>query len=218
MNGGGIAAMAVKPGRIARGAQNSMRGSGSRLSSPCEALRRVFEGVEMAARKRRVASDDADLVVVDGVTISRRGREKPNAFRAQHGPARALDQYFARGSITQRQFAAGDRLHCDLYAAGCGPRMTADLFSSGGGEGSAFGMPSTMAQVGARQRVRNARIAVGRRPWALLEAVIWDEMSAAAWAQGEGAGGDRHARSAGLFALQMALDTLADHYGIPDLR
>lgn len=36
--------MAVKPGRIALEAQNSMRGSGHRLSSPCEALRRVFEG------------------------------------------------------------------------------------------------------------------------------------------------------------------------------
>lgn len=170
----------------------------------------------MRARKRaatQVAGDD--LIVEGGVVVSRQGKERPNSFRQQHGEARAIDRYRVRGSITQRQYEAGDRLHCDMVRAGQAPKVTANLLGAGGGGECSYGMASTMAQVAARQRLRNAAAAVGRRLWGILTAVIWEDMAASAWASGEGVRDERHARTAGMITLQVGLDTLADHYGIP---
>lgn len=168
----------------------------------------------MRARKRAATQAGGDdLIVEGGVVVSRQGKDRPNPFRQQHGEARAIDRYRTRGSITQRQYEAGDRLHCDMVRAGHAPRVTANFLGTGGGSECTYGMPATMAQVAARQRCRNAANAVGRRLWGVLVAVIWQDMVASAWAVDEGIGDERHARTAGMIALQIALDTLADHYG-----
>lgn len=171
----------------------------------------------MKAKKRikspSVQSPSDDLIVGDGgVVVSRRGKEGPSPFRRQHGAARPLDRYRERGSISQRQYEAGDRLWCDLMRAGLAPKVTANLLGTGGGGGATFGMPASEAQAIARQRVRMAASDVGQRLWPILQAVIWDEMAASAMSSG----GASSARVAGLAVLQLALDALGDHYKMPN--
>lgn len=206
---------ATERGQIDGEAENPMPGSGSDASSSCWApthdcvaddhvtkYQRVMAPI-WSARFRALAEavyhaalacidrQGPGLVVVDGVAVNPQGREKPNIFRQQHGAARAIDRYRSRGSISEREYQAADRLWEDLTRAGLSPRVTANLLGAGGGGECAYGMATTIAQVAARQRVRMAESAVGRRLWATLVAVVWDEMTATAWAQCEGVRNDR---------------------------
>lgn len=171
----------------------------------------------MRARKRTGApAAGEDLTVEGGIVVSRRGREGPNPFRRQHGAPRAIDRYRERGSITERQYQAADTLWCDLMRAGLAPKVTANLLGAGGGGEAACGMAITAGQVDARARIRVVADRLGRRLWGVLQAVIWNEMAASAWAGGYGVTEASKARAAGIMALRLALDTLADHYRLPN--
>lgn len=156
------------------------------------------------------------LLVIDGTVVSPRGKEHQTLFRQQHGRDCPIDDYRERGTITERQFQAGDRLWWNLYHAGLAPKVTANLLGMGGSGECTYGMAVTERQADARKAVREARCAVGSRLWSVLSLVVWGEFAASAWAQSSGGvKDDRDARTAGMLALRLALDTLADHWGLP---
>lgn len=166
------------------------------------------------------------------------GNEGPNAFARAHddfeavtlddpggGPERrvwrnatqtVLDRLRHRGALSMRQWAAGERLRAELHAAALAPRLTLRLDAwIGAGRGDpAWGLAPGERAADARARARAALSAVGRPLAAILVAIVWHDMAARDWARSEGLDSS-NARPAGMMALRLALDTLADHYGLP---
>jgi hypothetical protein len=128
-----------------------------------------------------------------------------------------LDRLLARGALSRRQWAAGERLRGDLHAAALAPRVTTRLDAPLGVARAdpAWGLAPSERAAASRARVRRALDAVGRRLADVLLAVVWHEVAASAWARDQGLDAS-NARPAGMMALRLALDTLADHYGLPE--
>lgn len=117
----------------------------------------------------------------------------------------------ARGLIDARQYEAGERLRGDWTVAGLGPRVTMRWDASGvaGRRGAPDAIDPTLAQVAARRRTDAALDAVGPG----LKDVLWRIVCA-----GEGMETAERALGwparAGRVVLTLALDRLADFYGV----
>ena len=118
----------------------------------------------------------------------------------------------ARGLVSARQFDAGERLRADWEMAGLGPRVTMRWDAgapSGGRRGAGVAIDPSMAQISAKRRMEAAMDAAGPG----LRDVLWRVVCA-----GEGLEGAERAlgwpKRAAKLVLLMALDRVADHFGI----
>lgn len=114
----------------------------------------------------------------------------------------------SRKMIDARQFEAGERLRGDFELAALGPRVTMRWSArvDGGGGG---GLDPTMAQVAAKRRFDAAMVGVGRG----LSDIVWRVVCANEALPTAEKGLGWPARS-GRIVLTLALDRLADHYGL----
>lgn len=119
--------------------------------------------------------------------------------------AEPLDRYNRRDLIEPRQFDAGDRLRQD-YRDALGPSGGRWFGDPAGGARDAA---PQQRQVEASQRMIAAQRAVGRHAWHWLSGVVLDEETVETVATQLGL-----RREAGMGKFQLALDILADHYGI----
>jgi len=122
-----------------------------------------------------------------------------------------LGWLMARGMISERQFAAGERLRADWTLAGLGPRVTMRWDASPtGGKGMAHDrMDPTLAQISARQCFDGAVAHAGSG----LSDILWRVVCAGeGLASAEGALG--WPKRAGKLVLGLALDRIADFYRI----
>lgn len=181
---------------------------------------------ERSVKRNGRPAGDVDLVRDDGgVSISRQGRDRGTRERWRHDEltiegdsephAKALqsplDRYKARRELdshperNQALYEAGDRLRGDFYLAGLAPRVTANLLSTGPGNGDV-----TDRQIAARRRYRAAACAVDSELWSCLRHVVCLDETAADWAlmKGWNRGPD------GMVALRLGLSSLARHYGL----
>lgn len=118
----------------------------------------------------------------------------------------------ARGLVEPRQFEAGERLRADWETAGLAPRVTmrwGEAAPSATRRGPGSAIDPTMAQISAKRRMQAAMDAAGPG----LKDVLWRVACA-----GEGLEASERAlgwpKRAGKLVLLMALDRVADHYGI----
>lgn len=114
----------------------------------------------------------------------------------------------SRGHVDARQYEAGERLRGDFETASLGPRVTMRWDATprgGGGEG----LDATMAQVAAKRRFDAATAAVGPGFSDVLWRVVCAGEGLAAAEKGLG-----WPARAGKLVLGLALDRLADHYGL----
>lgn len=123
-----------------------------------------------------------------------------------------LDWLRARGHVDARQYEAGARLRGDFETASLGPRVTMrwDPAPRGSGQRAApEPMDSTLAQIAAKRRFDAAIAAVGGG----LSDILWRVVCA-----GEGLGAAEKGLGwpsrAGKLVLCLALDRVADHYGL----
>jgi hypothetical protein len=114
----------------------------------------------------------------------------------------------ARGLVSARQYEAGERLRGDWEVAGLGPRVT--MRWDGGARSTGEALDPTLAQIAAKRRTEAALAAVGPG----LKDVLWRIVCA-----GEGMETAEKALGwparAGRVVLTLALDRLADSYGLP---
>lgn len=113
----------------------------------------------------------------------------------------------ARGLVDARQYEAGERLRGDWTVAGLGPRVT--MRWDAGARSTGDGLDPTLAQIAAKRRTDAALDAVGSG----LKDVLWRIVCA-----GEGMEAAERALGwparAGRVVLTLALDRLADFYGL----
>ena len=113
----------------------------------------------------------------------------------------------ARGLVDARQFEAGERLRAAYERAAIAPRVTMSWSAKVDGGGDA--LDPTLAQIAAKRRFDAAIAAVGKG----LSDVLWRVVCA-----GEGLPVAEKAlgwpQRAGRLVLTLALDRLADFYGL----
>ncbi|RJF91529.1 hypothetical protein D3876_11285 [Sphingomonas cavernae] len=118
----------------------------------------------------------------------------------------------ARGMISARQLEAGERLRTDYETAALSPSVTMRWDASAPGKtrrGAPQGIDPTLAQIAAKRRFDVAIAAVGPG----LSDVLWRVACACeGLAHAEKALG--WPARAGKLVLALALDRLADHYGL----
>lgn len=119
----------------------------------------------------------------------------------------ALGWLASRGMVSPRQLEAGERLRIDWETAQLGPRVT--MRWAPRVDGGAAGLDATTAQLAARRRVTGATGAVGPG----LDDVLWRVVCADERLPGVERTLGWPAR-AGRVVLGLALDRLADHYGL----
>jgi hypothetical protein len=126
-----------------------------------------------------------------------------------------FERLFRRGVLDDRQHGAGARFWKDWYHAGLLQRTTSAYSDSPWPRGERAGMATTELQVLARQRLRAARSALGAHLGRVAEAILVDECDPAdAGRRLFGRRDGPQARASATDALKIALDTLADHYGL----
>ena len=113
----------------------------------------------------------------------------------------ALDRYFAREQISQRQFDAGQKLYRLWRASGGGQRVTASY-----GPRVQGARELTDAQAALRNDVNGVLRRMGPLAAILVHVCLCDE-AARDWAHARG-----DAPQAGIVVLRLALDALADHW------
>jgi hypothetical protein len=129
--------------------------------------------------------------------------------------ASPLERLFGRGILDERQHAAGARFWKDWYHAGLVQRTTSAYSDSPWPRSERSGMAKTELQVLARQRLRSARSVIGTHLGRIAEAILIDECDPAdAGRRLFGRRDGSQARASATDALKIALDTLADHYGL----
>lgn len=109
--------------------------------------------------------------------------------------------------ITRRQHEAAVRLYADWYNSGSAPRVVASYEHQIPGAGD-----QSDRQIRARDRYERAIQAVGIRLSGVLTHVCLHDLSVSSWARQKG-----YAPQAGMAALHLALDTLADHYRLTNV-
>ncbi len=124
-----------------------------------------------------------------------------------------LDRWLQRRWISPRQHQAGDRLRAIIYRAGLEPRVTVNLDGSRGSDDPRLMMTTTERQAFARDAMRRALARLPDRLAGLAVAVCSDQESPSAYVSREGHRGTQ-ATTIGNDRLKMALDVLADHFGI----
>ena len=112
-----------------------------------------------------------------------------------------MDRYLKHRRITQRQYDAGMRIYADWRRQGGEPRVVAAY------EHRIPGSGDTDREVMARKRYTDAIQAVGKRLTGVIVHVALLDHSVGDWAREHG-----YRAEAGMAALHLALDTLADHY------
>ena len=118
----------------------------------------------------------------------------------------------ARGMVSARQYEAGERLRGDYEMASLGPRVTMGWNAAPvakGRRGAPDAIDPTLAQIAAKRRFHDATGAAGPG----LNDVLWRVVCA-----GEGLAHAEKALGwpvrAGKLVLGLALDRVADHYGL----
>lgn len=120
-----------------------------------------------------------------------------------------LGWLFGHGHLTERQFAAGERLRADWERSCLGPRVTMswDGAPTSRGQAAPAGLDLSMTQLDAKRRFEEAVASSGTG----LADILWRIVCA-----GEGMRDAERALGwparAGKLVLTFALDRLADHY------
>ena len=117
-----------------------------------------------------------------------------------------------RGLITRRQYDAGEQLRGNFHIACLGPSVTMRWEAAGHNKvarGPGAALDPTLAQIAAKQRFESAVTAAGPG----LSDMLWRVVCA-----GEGLADAERAMGwpvrAGKVVLGLALDRIADHYGM----
>jgi len=164
----------------------------------------------MAKRRRKSAALDLPATGGDvgpperyqhGDRVRNEPGECAGVFRRRVTTQTALDRYFVRGQISQRQFDAGMRLFRLWRAGGAAPRVTMSYAPrvKGGPELSDL-------QAMAQRRLRELLQRVGPLAGMLVHVCLCDEV-ARDWAVARG-----DAPQSGVVVLRLALDALADYW------
>lgn len=183
-------------------------------------------------KRQGLVEEQADGLGLTAAGRSRwaRGRPRPNRLLAERplpsepadkAPARSVSVNLlesplgwlrARGLVNERQFDAGERLRADWTMAGLSPRITMRWDPSPTARrrsGADAPLDPTLAGIAARRRFDGAIEAVGKG----LGDILWRVVCS-----GEGLEAAEAAlgwpRRAGKLVLLMALDRVADYYGI----
>ncbi len=173
----------------------------------------------MAGRKRETWQDGNRLLGERAVPRDgeeRAGKDDGRARRVRSVTVNLAESPLgwlrARGLVDERQHAAGERLRDDWTVAGLGPRVTMrwDAAPRSRGARGAGGAPDpTLAGIAARRRMEGALDAAGPG----LRDILWRLVCA-----GEGMAEAERALGwparAGRLVLTLALDRVADFYGI----
>ncbi|MBA14866.1 MAG: hypothetical protein CMN73_00715 [Sphingomonas sp.] len=151
---------------------------------------------------------------IDGATgrIGRGGAGKGRRSVTVNLAESPLSWLQARGMVTARQFEAGERLRADYETAALGARVTMAWDAAParrGHRGPDAPLDPTLAQIAAKRRFDAAIMAAGPG----LSDILWRVVCAC-----EGLSVAEKALGwpvrAGKLVLGMALDRLADHYGL----
>lgn len=152
---------------------------------------------------------EREIATEDGARAGVRGRARRSVtVNLAESP---LSWLRSRGHVDARQFEAGERLRADYEMASLGARITMrwDTSPLGGRRGAPEGLDPTLAQISARRRFDAAVASVGPG----LGDILWRVVCA-----GEGLSLAEKALGwpsrAAKLVLGLALDRLADHYGL----
>ena len=152
--------------------------------------------------------EDGQLVPGDRPPDGRRGRRSVTVNLAES----PLSWLMSRGHVTPRQFEAGERLRADYETASLGARVTMRWDAGprqGGRRGSPEALDPTLAQISAKRRFHAAMDAAGPGLADILWRVVCACEGLAAAEKGLG-----WPMRAGKLVLGLALDRVADHYGL----
>ena len=166
-------------------------------------------GVRAEARLLGERTIEGDVQLSNPADVGRK-RRRSVTVNAAESP---LGWLFARGLFTARQFDAGERLRADWERAQLAPRVTMSWDAAPvarGRGGSPDGPDLSGAQIDAKRRFDAAVAAAGPG----LADILWRVVCA-----GEGMRDAETALGwparAGKLVLTLALDRIADFYGIP---
>lgn len=151
------------------------------------------------------------IEVGDRIVFGEDGRATSKSYGARVLTQRLVDRYHRGKAITHRQHAAAERFWADFFAGGLEPRAVANLNRAGGPGECTYGMAATERQAAARGAWRDAVQAVGIHLSPILIGVVCDDRPASDCVRGRTG---RQAEIIGLDRLRIALETLADHYGL----
>ncbi|WP_156823450.1 DUF6456 domain-containing protein [Woodsholea maritima] len=169
------------------------------------------EGLALSAKGRaQLAKIGKETVTVD--ILDDQGRWAKAQRKPDFG---VLSRYYSPSTpattlLNRVQFEAGERLHGDYYRSSLAPSITQNWQSFGAGRSPTYAASDPgEGALAAKSRVMRALEAVGPKLDQILIAMVIRELSL------EGA--ERHLswpRHAARFALPLALDRLAHHYGL----
>jgi hypothetical protein len=132
---------------------------------------------DMEATPERIAQAGNDNMTIDDGQIEKAGEKAPRCrrFRDSH-----LERLKRGGRITLAQYDAGIWYMTHYEQAGIEQRQTANYAPTiPSGAGCTYGLPSTLAQASARDRLRRARAHVTANMLTLFEGVVLrDQMPA----------------------------------------
>lgn len=151
----------------------------------------------------------ADGVVkrlADGAVFRLEPSDDAGQFRARVDASTVMDRYLNRGEVTQRQYDSSQKFYRAFYRAGLEPHVTAiygEWVRGTAGAGENLDVHSHI-------EFQRALRAVGIILSPVLVHVVCIGGSAMDWAVST----MRHPKS-GIEILRLALDSLANHYGLP---
>lgn len=159
----------------------------------------------------------AERTIEDGQVSAGQGGEAPKRAGARRSVTvnlaeSPLSWLKSRGHVCARQFEAGERLRSDYEMAALGPRVTMRWDAApraGGRRGPPPGLDPTLAQIAAKRRFDAAVRAAGPG----LADILWRVVCAGEGLVAAEKGLGWPAR-AGKLVLGLALDRVADHYGL----
>jgi hypothetical protein len=148
-------------------------------------------------------------IIAGGAPKNGRGGRRSVTVNLAESP---LSWLRARGHVSARQYEAGDRLRLDYETASLEPRVTMRWDAgprAGGRRGPPEVLDPTLAQLSAKRRFDAAVAAAGPG----LADVLWRVVCAGEGLAAAEKGLGWPAR-AGKLVLGLALDRVADHYGL----
>jgi hypothetical protein len=151
----------------------------------------------------------AERAIEDGVVVRRAAPARRRRSVTVNLAESPLSWLRARGHVNARQYEAGERLRGDYETAALGPRVTMRWDASPRGPRGGPGLDPTAAQAAAKRRFDAAVDSAGPG----LADILWRVICA-----GERLAGAEKALGwpsrAGKLVLGLALDRVADHYGL----
>jgi hypothetical protein len=153
-----------------------------------------------------------ERAIEDGHVVAKRSATRGPRSVTVNLAESPLTWLHARGHVTARQCEAGERVRADYEMAALGPRVTMRWDAAPaarGRRGPPQGLDPTLAQISAKRRFDGAVAAAGPG----LADILWRVVCA-----GEGLVAAEKALGwpsrAGKLVLGLALDRVADHYGL----